>query len=195
MEAKKTKLHAIYDDFENSAAAYKVEAACGKGCAFCCSDAGSIHITTLEGVMIRERISRLPRARQVAVKKALAADMKRRENKQHSACPLLMKNRACMIYHDRPFACRRIYSLKVCSPIQHPVLSRQVMALGDTAIEALQQLDDCGYSGHLSYILHMLDTPAFLNVYLADEYHPEAIMAFGKTHGIFINRMMGAKEG
>ena len=94
MEAKKTKLHAIYDDFENSAAAYKVEAACGKGCAFCCSDAGSIHITTLEGVMIRERISRLPRARQVAVKKALAADMKRRENKQHSACPLLMKNRA-----------------------------------------------------------------------------------------------------
>ena len=60
---EKTKLHAIYDDFENSAAPFKVEAACGKGCAFCCSDAGSIHITTLEGLVIRERIERLPRAR------------------------------------------------------------------------------------------------------------------------------------
>ena len=67
MEEKKKRLQTIYDDFESAAASYKAEAACGKGCAFCCSDAGSIHITTLEGLAIRDRINRLPRPRQVAV--------------------------------------------------------------------------------------------------------------------------------
>jgi Fe-S-cluster containining protein len=141
MERKKNGLQAIYDDFENAAAPYKTEAACGKGCAFCCTDAGGIHITTLEGLVIRDRINQLPRARQVAVKKALATDIRRREQKKNSACPLLMKNRACMLYAWRPFACRRIYSLKVCSQDQHPLIHRQVMVLGDEAISALQQLD------------------------------------------------------
>jgi hypothetical protein len=134
MERKKNGLQAIYDDFENAAAPYKTEAACGKGCAFCCTDAGGIHITTLEGLVIRDRINQLPRARQVAVKKALATDIRRREQKKNSACPLLMKNRACMLYAWRPFACRRIYSLKVCSQDQHPLIHRQVMVLGDEAI-------------------------------------------------------------
>ena len=31
-----------------------------KAVSFCCSDAGSIHITTLEGLVIRDRIHRLP---------------------------------------------------------------------------------------------------------------------------------------
>ncbi|MCB2148852.1 MAG: YkgJ family cysteine cluster protein [Deltaproteobacteria bacterium] len=191
MEEKKNRLQTLYDDFESDAAPYKTEAACGKGCAFCCSDAGSIHITTLEGLVIRDRVGRLPRSRQVAVKKTLAADMKLREHEKPSACPFLMKNRACMIYAWRPLVCRRIYSLKVCSRDQHPVLSRQVMAMGDEAIRALQQLDDSGYSGHLSFILHMLDTPAFISTYLAGEYRPESVMVFGKTHGILINRLMG----
>ena len=68
------------------------------------------------------------------------------------------------------------------------------MDLGDAAIRALQTLDHTGYSGHLSYILHMLDTPAFLNVYLAGEHKPEAVMVFGKTHGIGINRMLAAGD-
>ncbi|WP_319525911.1 YkgJ family cysteine cluster protein [uncultured Desulfosarcina sp.] len=189
MEEKIKQLQSIYDDFEAAAAPYKAEAACAKGCAFCCTDAGSIHITTLEGRVIQDCIQRLPRNRQVAVKKALAADMKRRERNQPSACPLLMKNRACMIYDQRPFACRRIYSLKTCSQSQHPVLNKKVMDLGDAAIKALQKLDGNGYSGHLSYILFMLETPAFLATYLSGEYRPEAVMQFGKSHGIVINRM------
>jgi hypothetical protein len=192
MEEKIQRLQPIYDEFATLVDPFTAEAACGKGCAFCCSDAGSIHITTLEGLVIRERIERLPRARQVAVKKSLAADMKRRERNQPSACPLLMKNRACMIYDRRPFACRRIYSLKVCSPNQHPVLSKQVMAFGDDTIRKLQQLDDTGYSGHLAYILHMLEAPAFLKTYLAGKHRPEEIMQFGKSHGILINRMVVA---
>ena len=187
MEAKIEQLQTIYDEFEAAAAPYKAEAACAKGCAFCCTDAGGIHITTLEGLVIHASMERLPRSRQVAVKKALAADMKRRERGQSSACPLLMKNRACMIYEQRPFICRRIYSLKTCSPNQHPVL-----AFGDDAIRKLQQLDDTGYSGHFAYILHMLDAPAFLKTYLTGQHRPEEIMQFGQSHGISINRVVAA---
>jgi len=194
MKEKISQLQPIYDLFEAAAAPYKAEAACDKGCAFCCSDAVSIHITTLEGLAIRDGIDRLPRSRQVTVKKSLAADMKRRERGQPSACPLLMKNRACMIYDQRPFACRRIYSLKTCSPNQHPVLSKQVMALGDHAIRKLQQLDATGYSGHFSYILHMLAVPAFMNTYLAGDHRPEEIMQFGKSHGIVINKMVACRS-
>lgn len=192
MQDKKNKLMPIYDAFEAAATDFKKDAACEKGCAFCCSDAGSIHITTLEGLVISEQIESLPRPRRVALKKGLKADMRRREQEKPSACPFLLKNRSCMIYSVRPFACRRIYSLEVCSPAQHPVLSRQVMELGDQTIRSLQTLDDTGYSGHISYILHMLDTPAFLKPYLAGEYQPETVMAFGKTHGIIINRVVTA---
>jgi len=190
MKEKVSQLQPIYDAFEAAAAPYKADAACTKGCAFCCTDAGSIHVTTLEGLAIRERIEQLPRSRQVTVKKSLAADMKRRERSQSSACPLLMKNRACLIYDRRPFACRRIYSLKTCGSNQHPVLAKQVMALGDGAIRQLQLLDATGYSGHLSYIFHMLATPSFLNTYLAGDHRPEEILQFGKSHGIGINRIL-----
>jgi uncharacterized protein len=195
METKKKQLQIIYTDFEAAAAPYKAAAACVKGCAFCCTDAGSIHITTLEGLVVRDRIAALPRSRRITVRKNLAADMKRRERQQPSVCPLLMKNSACMIYADRPFACRRIYSLKVCGKNQHPLLARQVMALGNQTISALQQLDDNGYSGHLSYILHMINTPLFSKTYLSGDFNPQAVMAFGKTHGITINRMAAVKEG
>ena len=65
-----------------------------------------------------------------------------------------------------------------------------VMDMGDAAIRRLQQLDDTGYSGHLSYILHMLDAPAFLTTYMAGECRPEEVVDFGKSHGIAINRMV-----
>ena len=190
MEEKKKKLPEIYDVFEAAAAEYKDEAVCQKGCAFCCRDAGSIDITTLEGLAILDRMAGLPRSRRIAIKKGLDADMRRREQKKPSACPFLMKNQNCTIYDVRPFACRRIYSLKACGGAQHPVVSRQAMALGDRTIRSLQLLDETGYSGHLSYILHMLETPAFYETYLVGEYHPEAVMAFGKTHGIIINRVV-----
>lgn len=189
MEAKVHQLQQIYQKFEQEAAPYKENAACQKGCAFCCTDAGSIHITTMEGVVIRQTMGKLPRPRQIQLDKTLAKDMKKREKGQRSACPFLMKNKACMIYSVRPFACRRIYSLKTCSQGQAPVLSRRVMEMGTRTIRDLQLLDANGYSGHISYILHMLDAPRFLAVYMAKEHKPEEVMDFGKSHNIIINRM------
>jgi Fe-S-cluster containining protein len=190
MHAKTAQLQSIYDEFEREAAPYKEKAACKRGCAFCCTDAGSIHITTLEGLAIGSAMAQFTKSRKVAVQKALTKDMKRREKGQSSPCPFLMKNKACMIYTTRPFACRRVYSLETCRKEKPPILSRHVMDMGEKAINALQKLDDTGYSGHLSYVLYMLDAPEFFKTYRKGGFKPEAVRDFGKSHQIAINRMV-----
>ncbi len=190
MEEKQVALQAIYSAFEQTAMSHKAGAACRKGCAYCCTDAGSIDITTLEGLAIRETIRTFTRPRQVELNKALARDMKRREKGQSSACPFLLKNKACMIYDIRPFSCRRIYSLESCHRDRPPIIHRHVMELGRKTIAGLQRLDHSGYSGHISYILHMLAAPKFLSTYLAGEFKPEEITVFGKTHRIVINQVI-----
>lgn len=192
MHSKLDQLEGIYESFETEAGRFKTAAACARGCAFCCTDAGRIHITTLEGLAIRETLERLVRPQRTVVKKALAKDMQRREKGLASPCPLLMKNKACMIYHRRPFACRRIYSLEPCSRQKPPILNRRVMEIGQRTILALQQLDDTGYSGHLSFILQMLENAGFRDTYLIGDFKPEEIADFGKTHHIIINRMVSA---
>jgi hypothetical protein len=54
----------------------------------------------------------------------------------------------------------------------------------------MQQLDDTGYSGHLSHILYLLEKPGFRNFYLAGGFDPSRIMKFGKAHGLIINRFV-----
>ena len=189
MQDRLDALEAIYQSFAQATAGFRSQAACAEGCAYCCTDAGRIDATTLEGLRIRGHIAKLPRSCLVSLKKALKRDMQKREAGAPSPCPFLMKTKACLIYPVRPFACRRIYSLQRCSPEQPPVLNRQVMAMADNAIAALQRLDASGYSGHLSFILHMLDAPRFLAVYTSGDFKPEEIMAFGKSHHIVINRM------
>lgn len=188
MEEKLDQLNDIYDEFERKAESFKTDAACAKGCVYCCTDAGSIDITTLEGLAIHAEIRRLPRPLQLKAKKNLARDIKKREKGQAHSCPFLMKNRACMIYDQRPFACRRVYSLHVCSAEKPPLLHRPAMRLADDTIRRLQVLDDTGYTGHISFILFMLENPKFLQTYRAGEHRPEEIMEFGKAHRIIINR-------
>ena len=190
MEEKLRKLNDSYDHFENETKNYVASAACDKGCAFCCIQAGSIDITTLEGVRIRETISQMPRNRQKEIKKVLAREMKNREAGEIVPCPFLQKNNACMIYEVRPFACRRIYSLHCCSKENPPMLSRQYMDMAKETLKDLQRLDENGFSGHISYILYMLESPKFFKTYMEGDFKPEEIMAFGKTHRIVINKMV-----
>jgi uncharacterized protein len=60
-----------------------------------------------------------------------------------------------------PLACRRVYSLETCNCRRPPILNRRVIKLGADTIRSLQKLDDTGYSGHISFILHMLAAPGF----------------------------------
>ena len=190
MDRKIVELQALYESFEAETADYRSEAACAKGCAFCCMEAGSIDITTLEGWVIRDVIGKMPRAQQKLVKKALLKDMKTREEGGIAACPFLMKNKACMIYGIRPFACRRIYSLHRCSRAKPPMLHRQVMSRAQDVLSALQRLDENGYTGHMSFILNLLEIHGILTTYQTGGFKPQEIMEFGKAHRIVINRMV-----
>ncbi len=80
--------------------------------------------------------------------------------------------------------------MHVCTRENPPVVSRQVMDAAGQSIRELQQLDINGYSGHMSFILYMLSTPAFLDTYKSGAFKPEEIMEFGKSHKISINKMM-----
>lgn len=190
METKLKILTQIYDRFIQDTEPFRTHAVCEKGCAFCCTDAGSIDVTTLEALRIRTHLKNLPRPKQVTLAKALTKDAKRREKNEASACPFLSKNRACSIYDIRPFSCRRIYSLKKCGPEQPPQLHRQAMQIAKNTLTELQKLDITGYSGHIAFIIYMLEAPKFLATYLAGDCRPEEVMVYGKTHKIVINRMM-----
>ena len=190
MKEKKARLKVIYEQFELETRELIPEKACTQGCSFCCEMAGSIHVTTLEGLVIREAMGAMPKARKKTLTQAFKKEIRQRESGKSVPCPFLMKNKACMIYNDRPFACRRVYSVHVCSSAKPPMVSRRVMDIGATTIKALQQLDLTGYTGHLSYILYMLSVPAFLKTYESGQFKPQEIMEFGKAHKIAINRMM-----
>lgn len=189
LDAKIDRLQAVYDRFEKETAEFCRDAVCEPGCAFCCTNMGSVDITTLEGHLIRERMVKLKRAQAAALSKQLNRDIRKREQGQKNRCPFLQKNKRCLIYASRPFSCRQLYSLKKCGS-QGPTVHRQAVDLARTAVAQLQAIDDTGYSGHLSYILHMLGSKKFRRVYLAGEFRPEEVMVFGKSHQIVINRMM-----
>lgn len=181
----------IYGRFETNTLEYKKDAACEKGCGYCCKETGKIDITTLEGLVIRKTMARFARSRQKSLTKLFQQEIRNREEKVTVPCPFLMKNNGCMIYEVRPFSCRRIYSTHVCSRENPPVVNRLVMEAANQSIKELQQLDINGYSGHLSFILYMLSIPAFLDTYIEGKFKPEEIMEFGKSHKIAINKMMG----
>lgn len=185
------ELERVYTSFSEKTNAYKAGSACRKGCSFCCSMAGSIDITTLEGLRIRTALKAFPKSRQTSLIKALHQEIRKREKGMIAPCPFLLKNRACMIYDVRPFSCRRIYSNHICTEQNPPEVNRHVMDIAELSIKALQNLDHTGYSGHISYVFHMLNTPAFLDTYLKGEFKPMEIMVFGKSHNIMINQMMG----
>ncbi len=190
LDDKSSRLTTIYDNFKETAAPYKTKQACLKGCAYCCSKAGSIDITTLEAWQIKKQIQTFSKSRLKTLNRAIRKDIQKRENKKLNACPFLMKNKACMIYKVRPFSCRRIYSMHVCDKANPPEVNRQVMAAANATLKDLQTLDDTGYSGHISFVLQMVNTPAFLNTYANGNFNPKEIMVFGKSHNIIINKMM-----
>jgi len=69
------------------------------------------------------------------------------------------------------------------------LVKRQAVSPAKTAVAMIQAIDDTGYSGHLSYGLHMLGSEKFWRVYRTGGFNPEEIMVFGKSHNIVSNRM------
>jgi len=190
---KKEKLTEIYSDFEKSVDEFKKFAACKIGCADCCIYVGNVDITTMEGIVIQNRLETFEKKLKAKIRKKLDKNKAERERGILAKCAFLKEeDNTCRIYDIRPFSCRRIYSIKQCNQSQ-PVVHRQVIELADYTISKLQQLDDTGYSGHMSFILYLLGKTGFRKAYLTGKFNPGEIMNFGKSHGIIINRFVKLK--
>jgi Fe-S-cluster containining protein len=182
-------LKAIYEAFEKEAAEYKQGAVCKSGCAFCCTSVGNVDVTTLEALVIREGISRFSKALQAMMKKKVAQNRLIKEKRNIAQCPFLKDDSTCLIYDMRPFSCRQLYSLRECGE-QGPTIHRQSVELAKAGVKKLQLLDDTGYSGHISFILYLLDQSRFRKLYLSGGFDPAQIAPYGKTHRIAINRFV-----
>ena len=189
IQIKQEKLKQIYDDFESRARPFKSGAVCEAGCAFCCTHFGNVDTITLEGLIIHEWIEALDKQDQIDIRKKIAKNMKKREKRSITRCPFLKKDNTCRIYTIRPFSCRQLYSLRKGTD-SGPMVHRQAVELAKQTVNKLQQLDATGYSGHISYILHLIAAPDFRTLYTSGGFNPANIMGFGKKYGIVINRMV-----
>jgi len=187
-EAKKQELFTLYDRFERESAPFRRQAFCKAGCSFCCTLMGNIDVLTLEGLVILEHIRGLPRESQETMRKKISENMTLKENGQKPPCPFLDENNTCLIYRVRPFSCRQLYSVRECGGSGGPVAHRQAVEASRAAVRELQRLDDTGYSGHISYVLHLLADTSFRRLYQSGGFAPEKVMKFGKAHGLIINR-------
>lgn len=193
-ERLKADLQKIYNDYESEAHGYKAGAVCSKGCAYCCTHYGNLDITTQEGLRIDRHINRLRKSQKIQTQKAVLRNRRLKENDKNARCPFLKKNNACSIHTIRPFSCRQLYSLKKCGE-SGPTIHRQAADLARSAVLKLQQLDPNGYSGHISYILHLLQDDSFRDFYLNGGFDPEKIRPFAQPRGIVINRAMAKNTG
>ncbi len=187
-DAAAERLERLYAEFQQKAAPYRSGAVCRPGCARCCIEVGNVDAVTLEGLRIRNFVQRLARPRRMDLAKALARNRRLKRQPGHVRCPFLLKNNTCGIYPVRPFSCRQLYSLTPCSD-GGPTVHRQAVALARETVAALQRLDANGYSGHLSFILELLDDEDFRAFYLAGGFDPGRIMAFARPRGLSINRI------
>jgi len=187
LEEKRKKLRELYDQYEREVAEFKKAAACEIRCADCCIDVGNIDITTLEGIIIHEQMVSLKGDIHAEIKDRLAKNKEEREEKKLSRCAFLNEDKLCIIYDIRPFSCRQLYSVKRCNGAS-PTIHLQAVETGKQIRKKIQQLDLSGYSGHISYILYLLDKESFRKRYLSGKSDPKRIFDFGRSHGILINR-------
>jgi Fe-S-cluster containining protein len=190
MHEKTARLREVYLGYEKAAEEFKRQAVCRRGCTSCCTIVGNVDVVTLEGLIIRERIAGMPPDAGEKIMKRLAENKSRYERGTQADCAFLDGDGACVIYDIRPFSCRQLYSVRECSG-GGPTVHRQAVALSRQTVREIQGLDESGYSGHLSYILHLLDGKEFREVYLSGGLDPGRIRKFAKSHGIVINRFAG----
>jgi hypothetical protein len=174
---KKRQAFQLYDEYERLVQPYKTQAVCEKGCASCCIDVGNVGATTLEGLIILEYLQGWNHQAMEEINRSLRENRSEKLNRVLVRCPFLDEEASCRIYAVRPFSCRRLYSLKKCDG-QGAVLHRQAHVLGQKMEKELQDLDPEGCSGHLSFILDLLEKEPFRRGYLEGNWREED---FGDT--------------
>jgi len=186
-EQKIPDLKAIYRDHDAAVEGFKQKAVCRPGCAYCCTHYGTVDMTTLEGFVIRKHLASTDLSKKVRFQKRIKRNRRAKERGKTDICPFLSESQHCSIYAIRPFSCRQLYSLRDCDG-NGPTVHRQAVELARSTVTRLQRLDDTGYSGHMSFILELLNQKAFRRLYVSGGVDPQRVAVFGKRHGIVINR-------
>jgi Fe-S-cluster containining protein len=192
IKTKQEKLKEIYNDFIIRSQPFMVNAVCKPGCSFCCVHFGHVDIITLEGYIIHKWMETLSKSDRIDLHKKIVKNMKKKKKGSIVRCPFLSMDNTCRIYEIRPFSCRQLYSLETCTT-KGPTIHRKSVEMAKMTVKKLQHLDATGYSGHLSYILHLISTPDFKELYQTGGFDPAKIMSFGKKYGIIINRKVSDK--
>ncbi|CAD7773567.1 hypothetical protein BLFGPEAP_00964 [Candidatus Methanoperedenaceae archaeon GB50] len=180
------KLKRIYEEFEEKVREFKKEAVCQKGCADCCKQMATIDCTTLEAFVIYNKINAFADPLKSQTKKKLKKEIHKRTTKSHTTCPFLTKEDSCLIYEARPFSCRWVYSLKKCNG-KSPTIHRVVFEEAKSTIRKIQQLDNTGYSGHITFILQLFEKESFTEIYLTGGFNPQKLQKILSLYHILPN--------
>lgn len=165
-----TDIYELYDRIIGSTAL-----ACGPGCAGCCTC--NVTLTSLEARMMTDR---LPSPRREIVHAAIPyrfpakryipkmstnrfarlcmedADLPEEENDPAwGQCPLL-ENDLCTAYDVRPFGCRAMVSETHCRDTGSAQMPSWVLTVNNVFLQAIEHLDQDGYSGNLSDMIPLI---------------------------------------
>jgi len=184
---KKKQVFKLYDEHERLVEPFKEQAVCEKGCASCCIDVGNVGATTLEGLIILEYLQGWDHQALEEISRSLRENRREKLNSVLVRCPFLDEEASCRIYAVRPFSCRRLYSVKKCDG-QGAVVHRQSVVLGQNMEKELQEFDPEGCSGHLSFILDLLQKELFRRGYLKGSWNLEDFRDIIERYGLVVHR-------
>lgn len=187
LREKGLRLLELYREFDEAVREWSAGAVCRPGCADCCTNVGSIDATTLEAWAIHTLLLQLPPAARKELARRLKTNRRDKRTARFARCAFLLEDQTCAVYPARPFSCRRLYSVKVCGETG-PTVHRSVWDTAERTLAAILALDDTGYSGHIAYVLALLNDAAFRNLYLDGGFDPGVIQAYAREHGLSINR-------
>ena len=187
LKEKKRLVFQLYEQYERLVEPFKEQAVCEKGCASCCIDVGNVGATTLEGLIILEYLQGWDHQAIEEINRSLRENQREKLNSVLVRCPFLDEEARCRIYAVRPFSCRRLYSVKKCDG-QGAVVHRQSVVLGQNMEKELQELDPEGCSGHLSFILDLLQKEPFRRGYLKGSWNLKDFRDIIERYGLVVHR-------
>ncbi len=187
LSEKIRQVFGLYEAYERIVEAYKAQAVCAKGCASCCIEVGSVGATTLEGLIILDFLQGWGSRATTEINRRLRGNRSKKLNSVFARCAFLDEGQRCRIYPVRPFSCRRLYSVQKCDG-HGPVVHRQAFIVGQQKEKELQLLDPAGCSGHLSFILHLLEKKAFRRVYLQGNWNAEDFKDLIERYQLVVHR-------
>ena len=187
LHKKKQRLVELYENYERLVEPFKSQAVCEKGCASCCIDVGGVGATTLEGLIITEYLQGWDRQALKEINRGLRENRNDKLSQVFARCALLDQEQSCRIYAVRPFSCRRLYSVRKCDG-QGAVVHRQAVMLGQKIEKELKELDADGCSGHLSFILHLLEKNGFRQDYLRENWSTAELKDIIERYELVVHR-------